>query len=238
MVLNDILKYDKISIYQLLNYNKLISIFFLNLFIITGIHWLIPVPTYPFLMVSQYIGILCMVMIILLIIKPNYNIKIPNFTKKIFLDLQKVKKDYFNKYNGIINKNNTINNNTINNNTKYYITLFIVFLLSIFVLIPINDVIPASMICAVLFFYFKGDDKKYNIAIVLSIIMILFYSFFIKKIIDTTLYIKNNYKNYIHLILILLLIIIIYICETIKKIGYFNKYIIVPENFKFMDIFK
>ena len=228
----DILNNDKISLYYILKQNRLITLLALNMLVALGIHLVIPIPTYPVLMLSQYIGLLSIVYIIYLFIHPNFDLYVPTITKKFIINIKLLKNDF------IDNQYMSNQKNKKKNNLKYYFTLIMVLVLSIFVLIPVSDVIPANCICFVLFFYLIDNKKLYNISIIFSFILIILYSFFIKNFINLLYFFKNNYTKYLHLILILVIIALLYCNNQYKKLNRYSKYITIPTNFKFIDIFK
>ena len=125
----------------------------------------------------------------------------------------------------------------LNRNIQYYITCIIVIIMSVFVFIPVLDMLPAQIVCLLLYNYFINNKIGYAKYFTISIIMIILYSLFLKKLIEVIVYAKSNYKKYIHIILILVLSLLIFINNQFKKLNGINKYFEYPKNISYKDFF-
>tara|TARA_Y100000389_G_scaffold204488_2_gene257355 strand:- start:4090 stop:4809 length:720 start_codon:yes stop_codon:yes gene_type:complete len=230
---------DTISIYELFNNDIMVTLFIIFLFLSTGIQWLIPIPPYPYVPfwgLSEYMAVIIVYIIIRKLINKNYSIKLPNITKKIIINLKKIKENK----NFIYNIN--INSNTHNIIDKRLL-LGLFLIAGIFIIVPIND-IPLSMLCAYICYnYFKNDKKSLYISIVSLILLLTIYFYILFKLISNRGYIGNYINKFKTLFIIIILVLIISLMNKINLIinkykGSYKEYITIPHKFKFMDLFK
>lgn len=229
---------DSISLYELFKNDIIITLFLIFLFLSTGIQWLIPVPPYPYIPfwgLSEYMSLLIGYLIIRKLINKNYTLKLPDVTKKIIINLKKLR-EYkgFNKFKPLYNSKERIINKTF---------LLILFLItSVFIIIPIND-IPLSMLCTYICYnYFINNKKSLYTGIISLIGLILIYIYILTRIIINRQSIGSYIYRFKKIIVITVLVLIIItmnkINHVLKQKEKYKEYITVPDGFKFKDLFK
>jgi nitrogen fixation/metabolism regulation signal transduction histidine kinase len=195
-----------ISMYDILKKDLIFVILIFCYLISTGISWIIPTPTYPFLgpfiMFPFYVSIYFIYMFICKILKIDY--WIPKITKKIKIN-NKIVKKYI----------------SLDDKKKNPILYLYLFLLIICLLVPIFDTLSAGLIVFVIISYYKDQFLIKLFSILVSSLYIIFYFYTlinIKKISYLTYKIvSNNKKNTIIVCLLWFIINIYLVYKNIPK---------------------
>ena len=226
---------DTLSLYQLLDNNIMIILLILYGFMSTGIQWLIPIPPYPYIPffgLSEYFGIFIMYITARKILNPDYKFKIPLITKRIIINIKRIRE-----------KKLLPNNYTFKKPVKFNknILLIIAFITGFFILIPIND-IALSIVCAfVVYNYLIGNNKMFYMGLSGLVTALIAYTFILYGIIKYGGHYISNFEKYKSPFIIIIALVLLFVINKInkfnKRAGSYKEYINFPKDIKFRDLF-
>ena len=226
---------DKLSLYQLLDNNIMIILLILYGFMSTGIQWLIPIPPYPYIPffgLSEYFGIFIMYITARKILNPGYKFKIPVISKRIIINIKRIR-----------DKKLLPNNYTFKNPVQFNknILLIIAFITGFFILIPINDIV-LSIVCAfVVYNYLIGNKTMFYIGLSGLVTILIAYAVILYAIIKYGGHYISNSRKYKSPFIIIISLVLLFVINKInkfnKKVGSYKEYIYIPKSIKIRDIF-